>query len=98
MSKVIVLILVFILLCGLSGYFMITNICLRKSITELESNRQKELNRQLSHEKESIKRKLIERYRDFVTSYEDMARKLEEEKRKAKELEEKTSSGSGLSK
>jgi len=77
---------------------MIANICLRKSITELESAKQKELNRQLSQEKESIKKKLIGRYRDFTASYEDMAKKLEEEKRKTRELQERTSPDRGLSK
>lgn len=68
------------------------NIGLKKQISHLDQDKEKELKERISKEKVLIRKDLEEKHAADMVSYQAMAKRLELEKKKVKELEEKMSS------
>ncbi len=89
LRRVIVLVIVFfILICGLCGYLIVANFGLRNALKEVNNLKEAEYKKRIIAEKEFIKKELEEKYRADLVSFEAMHKRLEIEKQKNRELTE----------
>ena len=86
MLKIACLFFILLLFITSSIFLFVSNIVLKKSISEIDQRKRIELNQRLSNEKETINNRLTEKYRNFMASYENIAKKLKEEKKKTEDL------------
>ena len=86
MSKIVIIFVIILLLAGLCWH-LIAGVELKKTIVKLEQTKEREYQQRISGQREQVRKRVYNKYKEIISSYEDIAKELEEEGKNQKDLE-----------